>query len=239
MRNAHATPPQPDPNTGNVTPVAARWAPARERVYTYVRDGILQGRLPGGAFLEEEHVSAAVGVSRTPVREAFQQLHSERLIDLLPRRGALVRAVTVQELMEVNETRLMIETHAVRKLCEARLAPPPAMLQTLAQMQEPAAESVAAQVRLNSAFHLALVAAAGNGVITELYASLGSRQERVALTSVGIDPGRQRVIFEEHAQLLAAIAAHDAEAAAATLAKHLRPIRDIVSRLPGYADGDV
>lgn len=82
---------------------AEKWEPARQRVYEYVRDGILDGRLAGGSFLEEEQVSLAVGVSRTPVREAFQQLHSERLIDLVPRRGAMVRAVTVQELVEVSD----------------------------------------------------------------------------------------------------------------------------------------
>jgi DNA-binding GntR family transcriptional regulator len=217
-------------------PVVGKWAPARERVYEYVREGILRGRLAGGTFLEEEHVSRAVGVSRTPVREAFQQLQSERLIDLLPRRGAMVRAVTVQELMEVYETRLMIETHAARRLCAARRGPPPLMVDTLAAMKLQAGESSLAHVRLNSVFHRALVAAAGNSVVTALYDSLSSRQERVAMTSTSIEPGRQRVILDEHIALVAALGAHDAEAAVAVLSEHLRPIREIVSRLPGYAD---
>jgi DNA-binding GntR family transcriptional regulator len=219
----------PDPD--DIAP--ARWAPARQRVYEHVREGILQGRLPGGTFLEEEHVSLAVGVSRTPVREAFQQLHSERLIDLLPRRGAMVRTVTVQELIEVYETRLMIESHAVRALCAARRAPPALMRHTLAQMQTEPAEHAEAHVRLNGVFHNALVAAAGNGVIAELYASLSSRQARVAMTSLGLEPGRQQVILAEHEALVAAIAAHDAAAAIAVLTTHLRPIREIVSQLPG------
>ena len=60
-------------------PDGSRWAPAKDRVYDYVRKAILEGRLEGGTFLEEERVSLAVGVSRTPVREAFQQLQSEPL----------------------------------------------------------------------------------------------------------------------------------------------------------------
>jgi DNA-binding GntR family transcriptional regulator len=211
--------------------------PARRRVYEYVRDGILDGRLTDGSFLEEEHISLAVGVSRTPVREAFQQLHSERLIELLPRRGAMVRVVTVRELMEVYETRLVIETHAACKLCAGRLPPPPAMTDALAGMRQSQGTAPSlAHVRLNTVFHHALVAAAGNGVMTELYESLRLRQERVAMTSVGMDPGRRRVIFDEHVALVAALEAHDADAAAGILSQHLRPIREIVSRLPGYAE---
>jgi DNA-binding GntR family transcriptional regulator len=217
-------------------PPAEKWAPARQRVYDYVREGILSGRLAGGIFLEEEEVSRAVGVSRTPVREAFHQLHSERLIDLLPRRGAMVRAVTVQELMEVYETRLMIETHTAQRLCAERKGPPPLMVETLAEMKLQASQSGFAHVQLNSIFHRALVAAAGNSVVTALYDSLNSRQERVAMTSVGIDPGRRRIILDEHIALVEALAAHDADAAVAVLTEHLRPIREIVARLPGHSD---
>ncbi len=231
MRHDPDTPAAADP------PTPGKWAPARERVYDYVRDGILSGRLAGGTFLEEEHVSLAVGVSRTPVREAFQQLHSERLIDLLPRRGAMVRTVTVQELMEVYETRLMIETHAARRVCAMRRPPPPLMVDTLAEMRLQASESSLAHVRLNSIFHRALVAAAGNAVVTELYDSLNTRQERVAMTSVSIEPGRQRIILDEHIALMAALDAHDAEAAVAILCEHLRPIREIVAKLPESEDG--
>ncbi len=210
--------------------------PARRRVYEFVRDGILQGRLPGGSFLEEEQVSLAVGVSRTPVREAFQQLHSERLIELLPRRGAMVRLVTVQELVEVYETRLMFETHAARKLCAERRPPPPPMLDALAGMRQMPGGDAVAHVRLNSVFHHALVAASGIGVMTELYDSLRLRQERVAIASVTIEPERQRTILDEHIALVAALSEHDAAGAVAILARHLRPIREVVSRLPGYAE---
>ena len=228
-----------DPDAPSLARPAApgRWAPARERVYDYVREGILQGRLAGGTFLEEELVSLAVGVSRTPVREAFQQLHSERLIDLLPRRGAMVRPVTVQELLEVYETRLMIETHAAGRLCAVRSGAPRQMVETLAEMRRLPHESGLAHVRLNTVYHRALVAGAGNAVVTQLYASLDSRQERLAMTSTSIEPGRQRVILEEHIALVAALEAHDAAAAVAILAEHMRPIREILARLPDASDG--
>ena len=207
--------------------------PAKARVYEYVRKGILDGQLEGGTFLEEERVSLAVGVSRTPVREAFQQLQSDRLIDLLPRRGAMVRAVTVQELIEVYETRLMIETQAVRALCEHRRPLPPVMEDILVEMRHEAGDRTIAHVQLNTAFHRGLVVAAGNTVILELFDFMSSRQERVAMTSIRIEPERQAIILLEHEQLVEALRVHDAPAAIATLTNHLRPIREILSQLPG------
>lgn len=214
----------------------AAWAPARERVYRHVLDGILRGRLAAGTFLEEESVSAAVGVSRTPVREAFHRLHAERLIELMPRRGALVRPVTLRELLEINESRLMIETHVARALCRARRPVPPEMAGLLDEMRQARPDDLFGHVRLNAAFHRALVGASGNEVMAGLYDSLSVRQQRVAMTAVCSAPGRLRVIQEEHAALLAALDAGDADTAAAILARHLRPVPEIVSRLPDGED---
>ena len=209
-----------------------RAGPARTRVYEYVRQGILAGQLTAGSFLEEEEISRAVGTSRTPVREAFQQLHSERLIDLVPRRGAMVRGVTVRELLEIYETRLMIESHSARRLCAARHGAPAAMHETLLRMQGPETQSSWPHVPLNTQFHHALVAAAGNGVTTALYESLTSRQERVAAASVALDPTRRQTIHREHEALVAALDSHDAERAVAILAEHLRPVGGILAQLP-------
>ncbi len=206
--------------------------PARGLVYDYVRQGILHGRLAAGTFLEEEQVSMAVGVSRTPVREAFQQLQGERLLDLLPRRGAMVRLVTAQELLEVLETRLMIETHAVRTLCRSRLSLPDGMRAALARMQQQRDADIPTHVQFNTAFHAALVEAAGNGVITGLYRSITFQQERVAMTAVSVGPDRRRVILLEHEQLAAALEAHDEAAAIAILGRHLGPVQDILAQLP-------
>lgn len=213
-------------------PIPPPRRPARERVYDYVRQGILHGRLAAGTFLEEEQVSAVVGVSRTPVREAFQQLQGERLLELLPRRGAMIRLVTAQELVEILETRLMIEAHAVRVLCRGRLPLPHAMEAALAQMRRQPDSDIPSHVQLNTAFHAALVEAGGNGVIAALYRSITFQQERVAMTSVRIDPGRRKAILHEHERLAAALAAHDEAAAVAVLGRHLRPVEDILAQLP-------
>ncbi len=204
---------------------------ARERVYAYVRDGILTRRIKPGAFLEEEQVSAAVGVSRTPVREAFHRLAAERYLDLLPRRGALVRQVTAQELLDVYEVRRVIETHAARRLCAEGKAVPARAWELLREMQaEPAIDE---HVELDQAFHRSLIETLANDVLTEMYDALRSRQQRVALSAFGAMPARIQAILAEHEALLEALTARDSALAERVLERHLRPLAEVMAQLDG------
>jgi len=205
--------------------------PARERVYQYVRSAILSGRMPSGSFVEEAQVSNATGVSRTPVREAFQQLAAERMIELLPRRGALVRLVTPTELIEVYEARRVVECHAARHICRTGMKVPVAMEGFLAEMHAIPEDDLLRHIELDHAFHRVLVAATSNSVLTEMYDGLRSRQQRVAITAVRSKPDRLKFILAEHRALLDALNAVDATEAVAVLDRHLRPIDEILLRL--------
>ena len=218
-----------------MTPLPAQEAegrPARERVYAYVREQILRGVFAGGSFVEEEEISSAMGVSRTPVREAFHRLEAERFIDLLPRRGALVRQVTAQELADLYETRRMIEGYAVARICREKIVLPASMEDILDRLDEGGDHF--ARVELNREFHFVMVRALGNEVLSELYQSLGARQQRVAMRALAADPGRIERIRREHRDFLAALRDHDEVRARAVLDEHLRPIAGVLSRLPGY-----
>lgn len=226
---------------GNMKPRQAQPSvakPARERVYLYVREEILRGHFAGGSFIEEEQISSAMKVSRTPVREAFHRLEAERFIDLLPRRGALVRQVTAQELVDLYETRRMIEGYAVARICQQKIPVPVEMAEILDEMETFAGGDHFPRVELNRRFHFTMVGALGNEVLSELYQSLGSRQQRVAMTAMSVDPNRVDRIRIEHRALLAALQAGDEAQARAVLEQHLRPIVGVVSRLPGYGPGE-
>lgn len=206
--------------------------PARERIYAYVREQILRGVFLGGSFIEEEEISSVMGVSRTPVREAFHRLEAERFIDLLPRRGALVRQVTAQELADLYETRRMIEGYAIARICRERILLP-ASMETILDCLEGTNDHFE-RVELNRLFHATMVDAIGNAVLSEMYQSLGARQLRVAMTALSVDPGRIARIRAEHLAFLAALRAHDEQRARDVLDQHLQPVLGIVSRLPGY-----
>lgn len=212
-------------------------APARERVYSYVCEQILKGHFPGGSFIEEEQISSAVSVSRTPVREAFHRLEAEKFIDLLPRRGALVRQVTASELADLYESRRVIEGYAIARICQDKLPLSDEMATLLERMRSPDEPDHYEHVLLDRLFHRSLVAASGNAVLAELYDSLRSRQLRVAMTALSLNPQRIHRIMTEHQQLLKALLAHDENGARTVIDQHLRPVVEVVSRLPGFSLG--
>lgn len=189
----------------------------------------------GGCFIEEEEISSALGVSRTPVREAFHRLEAERFIDLLPRRGALVRQVTAKELLDLYEARRMIEGHAIRRICREELPLPADMHAILAALERLPQGDYFNRVELNREFHFVMIAAVDNVVLSELYQSLGARQQRVAMTAIHTDPTRISRISKEHHALVAALTEWDEEKALAILEQHLRPIVGVISRLPEQA----
>jgi DNA-binding GntR family transcriptional regulator len=210
--------------------------PTRERVYVFVCEQILKGHFAGGSFIEEEQISSAINVSRTPVREAFHRLEAEKFIDLLPRRGALVRQVTASELTDVYESRRVIEGYSIARICQERLPVPAEMTALLKRMQKlRQTNDHYEHVLADCMFHRAMVAACGNAVLAETYDSLRSRQLRVAMKALTVDPGRIQRIFSEHQELLESLTAHDEARARGIIDQHLRPVLEVVSRLPGFS----
>lgn len=216
---------------GNLMPHPTA-APAWQRVYAHVRARIISGEIPPGSFLEEEAVSAEVGVSRTPVREAFQRLESEQFIDRLPRRGARVRAATAEELVALYETRRVIETFVVRRIAE-RAIPVPASLDALvARLAAPRkATDLTFQAEGDFTFHRTLVALVGNAVMLGVFDGLHLRQLRVAMRAVALHPGRLVLIHAQHAALLEALRRCDGTDAVRILAEHLQPAPEILARM--------
>src|SRR6478672_7396815 len=96
---------------------------AADRVYEYVRQGILHRRYADNELLAEGVLAAETGVSRTPVREALLRLEAQGMIRLLPKRGALVLPVTAQEWRDVLATRLLVETDCTRSVILAGRGP--------------------------------------------------------------------------------------------------------------------
>lgn len=200
--------------------------PAAEAAYRHVKRELLAGRLPAGEMVSEGDVAAELGMSRTPVREAFLRLSTEGWLRLFPKRGALVVPVAPGEVEAVLDARLLLEAHAVDTVVAGpaserhRLV---ADLRALVASQRAAVTSgdLDAYAERDAAFHLALVAAGGNPVLTEFCATLRERQRRMVALSVGPDGDRASDFVEGHEDLVAAIEAGDADGFRERLAHHL------------------
>src|SRR6478736_2531024 len=158
--------------SGQITAVPPAGASATDRAYAYVRGEVLARRFAANELISEGQVADAVGVSRTPVPKALLRLQADGMLRLLPKRGALVLPVTAEEMADVLETRRLVETFAARKIvAEGPVGALVAALQRHIDDMRAAAKrrDTTAYVEADRAFHLEMVAAAGNEILTTLY----------------------------------------------------------------------
>jgi DNA-binding GntR family transcriptional regulator len=192
-----------------------------EVVTERIRGRILDGTLKPGERLVEDRLSAELGVSRVPVREALRGLSAEGLVTLLPRRGATVVEVTPESVAELVEVRALLEG------LNARLAAQRHDPEIVVQLQDTLARGNAAAqagtaeelARLNAEFHERLAEASRNAVLCEVMRSL---RERTSIAFAINGRSRAREDWEEHAGILAAVIAGDAELAALLANRHVQ-----------------
>ncbi|MFE6620677.1 GntR family transcriptional regulator [Streptomyces sp. NPDC008086] len=203
-------------------PSPLKQPPAADRVYTHVKQGVLDRRYEGGTLLTEGELAEAVGVSRTPVREALLRLEVEGLIKLYPKKGALVLPVSAQEIKDVVETRMLVEEHAARKAVPA----PPGLIarleELLAQQKaQAAAGDLAGAAVTDRCFHAEIVRSGGNEILSRLYDQLRDRQLRMGVAVLHSHPDRIAKTLTEHEEILQALRSADAEAAVGLVHRHI------------------
>lgn len=219
-----------DPRAG----AAAVKTSAGKRAYEWIRDAILGGEFAEGEFVDEVVLAARVGTSRTPVREALQRLQVERYVDLVPRRGAQVRVVTAVEMREIYQARFVLESDALRTICQRKAGVPEAARVLLPEMEEAGkARNWNRFSQLDQLFHSEIVRYQRNAVIAELYDALQPRQVRLGTRTLAEAPARLTTIEHEHRDLIDAVDRHDADASVEVLRRHLREIPELVNAFSG------
>ncbi len=180
--------------------------PAAERVYAYVKAAILDRTYPGGELLTEGELATAVGVSRTPVREALLRLEESGLVRLYPKKGALVLPVLPQEIDDVLEARELIETHAAAKVWPRRKQLVEKLTERVEEMRaHRKAGDAQTFLEADRAFHEAIVGAAGNEILAKLYNSLRDRQVRMGVPGIEVQPARMDKSIAAHQEMIDAL----------------------------------
>ncbi|MCD2195199.1 GntR family transcriptional regulator [Actinomycetospora endophytica] len=198
---------------------------AADRAYAMTKELVLTGDLPGGHLFSEGDIAERLGISRTPVREAFLRLQAEELLVLIPKRGAVVAPVPPGEAEDVLDAREAVETAAVRRMLRRpdRL---PEVIGTLRgaiaeQERYTDAAQLEAFAQADEAFHRAIVGAGRNALTTRFYATLADRQRRMSVHALGPSPDLVPVILDQHRELVGLIEAHDESGFAHALRAHL------------------
>jgi DNA-binding GntR family transcriptional regulator len=208
-----------------VLPPLPRSTTTSDLVVDSIREAILSGRLAPGEMLVERRLAELLGVSKTPVREALITLAASGLVTVTPNRGAVVRAVSTDDVYKAYEVRLLLEPWAVaRTVREGGLTSATGAARTAledARRHLPDEDHVQLSLA-NRRFHRALYADCGNEIVVR---QLDLLQELAALGAVAMLWERWRTWrteYDEHAEILKAVESGQAETAERLLRKHIR-----------------
>jgi DNA-binding GntR family transcriptional regulator len=219
-----------------------------DRLAAAIHSRVLSGEIPTGTRLRQETLAAEFGVSRTPVREALRKLQSAGIVEVAPRRGALVRAPTSRDVREAYQVRAELEglaaelavtlirdeqldrlreserhfRHAIDDVIEARRSGRPP--------QPWSAESE--WERANDVFHQVIQDAAGNRQLLAAIAHLHQTFPR-HLTWAALSTSSHLLAenIEQHHRILAAIERRDPARARREMAAHVRAAGTLVALL--------
>lgn len=200
-------------------------AQAVDRAYAMVRDGIVRGSYSASLRITEQEIADALGVSRTPVREALRRLQAEGFLQVLPNVGAVVTPWTDSDTRNVFELRALLEPYGAARACELITREGITQLRRLAEDQyhESAtrAEGYIERIgKLNSAFHRALQDFSGNArLVTMLPALLEAPM--MLKTFSKYEPQHLLRSASHHLELVSAMEARDPEWAASVMRSHI------------------
>jgi DNA-binding GntR family transcriptional regulator len=147
-------------------------------------------------------------------------MEAEGFLEILPRKGALVRPVSDRDIEAVMEARSLVEDWCIRRVAATQ----PGLAQRLEQLlveQRELLDEPTAFIECDRRFHRTIVRAAGNQVLADFYELLRDRQMRMGLIAIAAAEDRQRLVLDEHAAITAGIGHASSKEAAAAIAEHL------------------
>ena len=187
-----------------------------ERVYRMLREWLIQAQLPPGEFLSEAVLAARCHTSRTPVREACTRLAQDKWLSLIPRKGYLVKPISVRDIVELYEFRKLLECFSAEKAAQTATRAQGTQLKTIVAVEGNSRPNLQRILVANEAFHLRLAEIAGNQrVIDQLRLALGYVRRLDTLCTQTV-PG-----WIGHQEILRAIDARRPAEARKAMAAHI------------------
>ena len=145
-----------------------------ERVYRLLREWLMTAQLPPGEFLSDVVLAQKCKTSRTPIREACSRLSQDKWLSLIPRKGYLVKPISVRDIVELYEFRKLLECFSAEKAAQTATPECVAQLKSIIAVENNGRTDLGKILVANEAFHLRLAEIAGNQrVIDQLRLALG------------------------------------------------------------------
>jgi DNA-binding GntR family transcriptional regulator len=210
---------------------AAGGAVLREQAYTELKRRILSWEFRPGEAINEAQIGAALGLGRTPVHQALHRLEVEGLVCIMPRKGVLVTALSLNDALDMIEVRSANELLCVTLAAErAHPGDFKAMREIIeATPQLIAQRDLPALMALDLRFHLAISASSRNRVLADLLRNLHEKQARFWFYSLS-DPTHLNHVYDEHRQMLDALERRDVDAVREATRHHIEQFRSNIIR---------
>ncbi|MDT7950543.1 MAG: GntR family transcriptional regulator [Acetobacteraceae bacterium] len=192
------------------------------QIYADLRHRIVTGALRPLQCLSETDLAAALGVSRTPVREALGKLEEERLVEIRPRFGTFVAPILPEAVFSSQFVREALECAAIEQAAARCTSAGRATLEDILAAQR-GAEDEEAFFLADDALHRALMAMAGQAAAWGVVHAAKAVLDRVRYLSVQ-RPRKRQSILAEHRQIVACVTSGDAPGAVAAMRTHLRGV---------------
>ncbi len=222
------------------TPAVKKLAPqatAVDRAVDAVREKIKEGVYAPGQRLIEADLTTALGISRGPLREAIWRLAGEGLVKVEPNRGAIVRKLSREEILDIYRIREMLEGLAARLAAENI-----GEMRGRSRIQAARAETIKAAkaadpytyMEANEAFHDLIVELSRNAELAALISQLRRSLFRLLFRRI-LSPDSMRTSVTDHKEIAKAIMDGQPAASERAMRKHIRQSRDTLMKLPESA----
>ena len=193
-----------------------------EVIVKYIREAIVSGQIAEDEPIRQDEIAKLFNVSKIPVREALKQLEAEGLVEFKKNRGAIVIRISEQELAQIFEVRVMLETQLIR------LAVPNMTAETFRKAEEICSNfveniDVGSWTLLNWQLHACLYEPAQRPYMLGLIRSIYDKIERYLRLQMSISAGKSKA-NEEHKEILQACKAGNAELAAQLIEEHINGV---------------
>jgi DNA-binding GntR family transcriptional regulator len=199
-------------------------APLREQVIAALRQAILDFQLKPGQRLVERELIEQLGVSRTTIREALRELTSEGLVTVVPQRGAMVSAPSLEEAVDLYEVRAALESlvvqHFVERASDEQVEQLVATVDNLESVTD-TTENIREALAAKDQFYAVLVAGAKSAALQQLLEGIQARVQILRATSMS-EVGRSSQVVAELRGVVDAVRKRDAALASQLTAQHVR-----------------
>ncbi|WP_082508688.1 GntR family transcriptional regulator [Burkholderia sp. Leaf177] len=217
--------------------------PIGKQIFRALREAIFSGLLVPGTSLSETEVSEMFEVSRQPVREAFIKLVESGVLQVLPQRGTFVKRISPRRVREGRFIREAIEAAVARKAAVAITDPQLADLASNLRDQKVAAKvnDTSAFLALDERFHFLIAQSIDCVAAWDTIQDIKAQMDRVRYLSLP-DVSPLELIIKQHARIVSALKAHDADGAEDAMRAHLREIltslKPVAERNPDWFEPD-